>query len=1253
MTGICIDTCECRTARTRSARSIATAAIAVAALLGLTSAANAQSDDCAGATPVVTGTNAGGNNCGASAVDDAEAGCQANSGLDLFYVWTADCTGEATIDTENSAFTAVNDTVLSIYDACGGNEIACDDDGSTGPNTLLSVVTFNCVSGQDYIIRVAGYDASGTIRCGDVTLNIACVAGGVGACCHDDTCTDVTGGVGECGPLGGIYLGDGTQCGVNACPTGGDVCSSAIVVGSGTTLLSNAGNVVDDPDPSCTTSGAADVWAVYTVEQNGSLLIDTCGTFLNPNNATAIDTVLAAYDSFCGGAELDCDDDCRSDGTIPDPAQASCIDAPQTGTSTRDSCICIDSVTIGQQIFIQIQDFGGTDLGEIVLNITPNGCPPPTGSCCLFDGSCTIDSASGCANAGGVYGGDGSDCSLTCDGACCILGSGCSINNEAACVAAGGSFGGRGTVCFAYDINTGVSNGGYICEGSCADLVTLRNSPAQSGSIDIMFNNDLATADVVEGSCTGGGGVVANDAIFRYLAISDTNGPCDVTITLTPTGYDAVLVVGDNCPGSELACSDSGGVGGAESVTIPNYGPGAFVYIQAGDFGTTEGGGETRLEITCSTATGACCTGGTCEVLTAGNCLLAGGVYKGDGSECATSCFGACCEGSGTCSEMTEEFCVGVGGAYQGDGVSCTPNPCPQPPANDTCATPTMVDCNTGTIAGISLDLANPDHALMSTGSCTGFSTNGPEVVFAFTAPSDLLVHTGMANVSGFDAAIYVVTDCQDTNGSCVAGDDSGGIEEVTFTATQGVTYYIITDSYTEAPDPGTTFDFFIECSAICGTCPGDVNGDSALNGLDIQAFTACYLSEFGATPSAACKCADVEDDNVIDAADIAAFVDALLNGGGICNAGSCCYLDGGLTACVVTDEAGCNTLAGVFTLGADCNDDPCPAGRCCSNGGATCVDLPELECAALGGEFAAGLNCTNNPCPQPLTHDDCLNARVVTTLPYTDSGVDIGSATDDFNVFPDCLGSSCDAIMGANNGVWYTYTPDSDCNATIGATGSGFDGATSVWTGPDCANLTQIACSDPSTFNVDLTGGVQYWILVSNWSCASEPVSLVEFSINCEVPPPPPVNDECAGALTIMDGATPIDLTAATDSGLPACGDFSLAPDAVRSDLFYTYVATCTGTLFVDTCGNSFDARIAIYDTIDCATINGGALPIECNDDHGNALEGDTGNVCAETLASSFSIPVTAGNTYMIRVGSYGAPPSTGMFNLNISCTP
>lgn len=957
-----------------------------------------------------------------------------------------------------------------------------------------------------------------------------------------------------------------------------------------------------------------------------------------------------------------------------------------------------------------------------------------TGACCNLDGTCTEGSEGDCSANGGLYRGDLSTCmDVNCVGACCLPDNTCANGSEISCTANGGTFAGEGTVCFAYDINTGASNGGIVCEGSCSDLTILRSSPLQPAGVDIMFNNDIATADEASGTCGGGGdenGNLFNDAVFRYLAISDTNGPCDVTITATPTDYDAVLIVrSGNCgaAGTQIACADSGLTGDAESVTIPAIL--GQLYIQVGDYGTTEGGGLTELEITCSTATGACCIGSGCEILTAGECLNAEGMYKGDNTDCASSCFGACCLGNGMCTTMTEVSCDDASGFYEGDGISCTPNPCPQPPENDTCATPTVVDCATGTITGLTVDLAGSDYSLDSGTSCTGFSTDGPDIVFSFTPTMDVLVNTGMTNIDGFDASFYVLTDCLDPDNSCVAGDDTNGTpdEEVTFMATSGTTYYLIADSYTSDPDLGTSFDFFISCSAICGTCPGDLNGDSKLDGLDIQAFVGCYVSEYGATPSQACKCADVEDDNIIDELDIPAFVDAILNGG-ICNPGRCCYLDGASVACAVTDADGCAMLGGDFTLGDDCSGPPCPtplsnddcfdatvvmslpfadldvdfpnatddtnvnpscdSSFSCTtfanNGiwyqytpdddctvtidvsgadtvtslwtGPDCNSLTEVRCSdpqttvetLSGGTtywiLVSNYACNSEPsstldvmidCMPPLpppANDDCSNATVLTTLPFSELDVDLVNATNDTNALPSCDSTTC--TIGASHGVWYQYTPDMDCNATIDV--SGADTVISLWTGSDCNSLTEMLCSDPQTVETLLSGGTTYWILVSGYSCSFPPTSTVDVTIDCVPPPPPPVNDHCVDATQVFTGV---------NAGGNSCSA-SLVDDAEAScqansdkDVYYVWTADCTGTATIDTEGSNFDnddTVLAIFDAC-------GGSEIACDDDGGTSL------------LSSVSFSCNAGTDYIIRVAGYntGSVIRCGDVTLNIACAP
>lgn len=123
------------------------------------------SDTCAGAASVTEGMPAAtGTNCTTALPDDVEVSCQANSNRDVWYEYTASCTGTVTVNTEGSA---QSDTVLAVFDACGGNEIACDDDGGSG---FLSALTFPATMGTSYRIRVASFSAG----CGGFNLNISC-----------------------------------------------------------------------------------------------------------------------------------------------------------------------------------------------------------------------------------------------------------------------------------------------------------------------------------------------------------------------------------------------------------------------------------------------------------------------------------------------------------------------------------------------------------------------------------------------------------------------------------------------------------------------------------------------------------------------------------------------------------------------------------------------------------------------------------------------------------------------------------------------------------------------------------------------------------------------------------------------------------------------------------------------------------------------------------------------------------------------
>jgi hypothetical protein len=83
--------------------------------------------------------------------------------------------------------------------------------------------------------------------------------------------------------------------------------------------------------------------------------------------------------------------------------------------------------------------------------------------------------------------------------------------------------------------------------------------------------------------------------------------------------------------------------------------------------------------------------------------------------------------------------------------------------------------------------------------------------------------------------------------------------------------------------------------------------------------------------------------------------------------------------------------------------------------------------------------------------------------------------------------------------------------------------------------------------------------------------------------------------------------------------------------DVWYRYVAACSGTLNLDTCSPGADTVLAVY-TGDC----GALTQVACNDNCGGAPCGGPG--------SCLSVAVTAGTTYRIRVATVGG---TGTFTL------
>lgn len=126
------------------------------------------------------------------------------------------------------------------------------------------------------------------------------------------------------------------------------------------------------------------------------------------------------------------------------------------------------------------------------------------------------------------------------------------------------------------------------------------------------------------------------------------------------------------------------------------------------------------------------------------------------------------------------------------------------------------------------------------------------------------------------------------------------------------------------------------------------------------------------------------------------------------------------------------------------------------------------------------------------------------------------------------------------------------------------------------------------------------------------------------------PSNNSCTTPIAIGNGLTNGTNVGATLSPVvpTSCGTWG-------ADVWYSYVASCTGTATIGFCppgSSTIDTVLAAY-----SGTCGALVLLACNDDS-----------CG--LASQVTVPVTAGQTYIIRVGGYAG--ATGSFVLNISCT-
>lgn len=129
--------------------------------------------------------------------------------------------------------------------------------------------------------------------------------------------------------------------------------------------------------------------------------------------------------------------------------------------------------------------------------------------------------------------------------------------------------------------------------------------------------------------------------------------------------------------------------------------------------------------------------------------------------------------------------------------------------------------------------------------------------------------------------------------------------------------------------------------------------------------------------------------------------------------------------------------------------------------------------------------------------------------------------------------------------------------------------------------------------------------------------------------------NDACGSVVQVQAGSLIGDTTGMGADGATGCG----LNNAAAPDLYYSYVAPCTGTVVIDTLLSGYDTVLSVHSACPATDANS----IVCNDD----IPGGGGN-----RASVVTLPTVAGQVYYVRVAGYNG--ASGLFNLNVySCQP
>lgn len=611
-----------------------------------------------------------------------------------------------------------------------------------------------------------------------------------------------------------------------------------------------------------------------------------------------------------------------------------------------------------------------------------------------------------------------------------------------------------------------------------------------------------------------------------------------------------------------------------------------------------------------------------------------------------------CCLGTGEClGVMTQCECefappFGMGGTWFEGITSCDPNPCPQPPPNDTCLTaqPVVVPADVS---------ANNEFATNDTPGTCGPATPGHGVWYVVQGTGNTMTASTCNPGTTFDTVIQVFCDCE--NLVCVGGnDDAAGapvecllngvsrFSRFSWCSAADQLYYIHVGGYSTGfgnfqltvtddaipctppvscaiPQGRCCFgdpvqcveNSNLECTAMGGqwtlgltcatTCPVPVTNETCLLATDIVALP--YSISF---------------DNNLSTAD---------GPPGSCNTTSATVMQNDAwfkftpaQDCFMSLAVNTTTYDGIIAMyqGPDCDnlvefacldepDNPATWSGTVTAQTTYWFQVGDWGTSEGGGVTDFTLDCVTVlpcDCPADVDGDAYVDGRDVG--PFTECLLNPANGPG----LPPVIGCQCgdlDGNMGVTMGDISAFVM-----ALLNDTGPCITGA--------CCLPSEVCIDDLGQPECAALGGFQWHV---NATCAQNPCP--------EIPP----NDSCATAEDLpLNTIVIVDTTLATDDpqSVPLCGTASNVNQAV----WYKVVGT-GNTLTATTCnaGGGFnDTMIQVWcntcDNLMCAA---------GNDDATCAISG---------VRSTTSWCSALGQTYYIAVGGYSA--NAGLIALSVT---